>query len=75
MSYRFLKKPAMEMQAMALSKLKEIKTKAVKQKAIKPSPASDEAAYFRALARGFEGGDPDDDWYAAEAEIKQAADH
>lgn len=30
-----------------------------------------EAAYFRAMARGFEGGNPDDDWYAAEAEIEQ----
>lgn len=31
-----------------------------------------EAAYFRAMARGFEGGNPDDDWYAAEAQIEQA---
>ena len=31
-----------------------------------------EAAYYRALARGFEGGHADEDWYAAEAEIKQA---
>lgn len=28
-----------------------------------------EAAYFRAAARGFEGGDPVQDWLAAEAEI------
>jgi len=31
-----------------------------------------EAAYFRAMACGFEGGHPVDDWYAAEAEIEQA---
>jgi hypothetical protein len=30
-----------------------------------------EAAYFRAMARGFEGGNADDDWYWAEAEIAQ----
>ncbi|MGD2074251.1 MAG: DUF2934 domain-containing protein [Gammaproteobacteria bacterium] len=28
-----------------------------------------EAAYFRAEHRGFEGGDPDEDWYQAEREI------
>jgi|KBSMisStandDraft_5_1062788.scaffolds.fasta_scaffold1138747_2 hypothetical protein len=28
-----------------------------------------EAAYFRAEARGFGGGDPVEDWLAAEAEI------
>lgn len=28
-----------------------------------------EAAYYRAAARGFQGGDPLDDWLAAEAEI------
>ncbi len=28
-----------------------------------------EAAYFRALQRGFAGGSPEDDWYTAEAEI------
>jgi hypothetical protein len=28
-----------------------------------------EAAYYRAERRGFEGGDPTDDWAAAEAEI------
>jgi len=28
-----------------------------------------EAAYFRALARGFEGGDPLEDWLTAEQEI------
>jgi hypothetical protein len=28
-----------------------------------------EAAYFRALNRGFQGGDPIDDWIAAEVEI------
>src|SRR5689334_17604456 len=28
-----------------------------------------EAAYFRALARGLQGGDPVDDWLMAEAEI------
>lgn len=28
-----------------------------------------EAAYYRALNRGFDGGDPNDDWYAAEREI------
>lgn len=32
----------------------------------------EEAAYFRALNRGFEGGDPEDDWYAAEREIVRA---
>lgn len=31
-----------------------------------------EAAYFRAAARGFRGGDPVQDWLAAEAEIDQA---
>jgi tRNA(Ile2) C34 agmatinyltransferase TiaS len=31
-----------------------------------------EAAYYRALARDFVGGNADEDWYAAEAEIKQA---
>jgi hypothetical protein len=31
-----------------------------------------ETAYYRALARGFEGGHADEDWYAAEAEIKKA---
>lgn len=31
-----------------------------------------EAAYYRALRRGFEGGDPVDDWLAAEREINQA---
>lgn len=31
-----------------------------------------EAAYFRAMTRGFEGGNPDDDWYTAKAEIEQA---
>lgn len=30
-----------------------------------------EAAYFRALGRGFEGGDPVDDWVAAEREINR----
>jgi hypothetical protein len=30
-----------------------------------------EAAYFRALARGFQGGDPIDDWLAAEREINR----
>ncbi|MBI3896875.1 MAG: DUF2934 domain-containing protein [Gammaproteobacteria bacterium] len=30
-----------------------------------------EAAYFRAVARGFQGGDPIDDWLAAEAEINR----
>nr|SPS06874.1 protein of unknown function [Candidatus Nitrotoga fabula] len=29
-----------------------------------------EAAYMRALNRNFEGGDPEADWYAAEAEIR-----
>lgn len=28
-----------------------------------------EAAYYRALNRGFNGGDPNEDWYAAEREI------
>jgi len=31
-----------------------------------------EAAYFRAMARDFEGGKADDDWYTAEAEIEQS---
>jgi hypothetical protein len=31
-----------------------------------------EAAYYHALARGFEEGKEDDDWYAAEAEIERA---
>ena len=30
-----------------------------------------EAAYFRALARGFNGGDPLEDWLAAEQEINR----
>lgn len=30
-----------------------------------------EAAYYRALARGFQGGDPVDDWLAAEREINR----
>ena len=33
-----------------------------------------EAAYYRALQRGFHGGSPDDDWYAAEAEIQRVSD-
>jgi hypothetical protein len=33
-----------------------------------------EAAYFRALARGFEGGDPLDDWLAAEQEFTRETD-
>ena len=31
-----------------------------------------EAAYFRAQARGFEGGDPETDWLEAEREVDQA---
>ena len=31
-----------------------------------------QAAYYRALARGFQEGHADEDWYAAEAEIEQA---
>lgn len=31
-----------------------------------------EAAYFRAEARGFCGGDPLEDWLAAEAEVDRA---
>ena len=47
------------------------------QPATRPSDADlrlmvAEAAYYRALARGFEGGHADEDWYAAEAEIEQA---
>jgi hypothetical protein len=30
-----------------------------------------EAAYFRALERGFEGGSPEQDWYAAEEDIRR----
>jgi hypothetical protein len=30
-----------------------------------------EAAYYRALERGFQGGSPEDDWYAAEADIQR----
>ncbi len=30
-----------------------------------------EAAYYRALQRGFDGGDPNEDWLAAEREIDQ----
>jgi Protein of unknown function (DUF2934) len=30
-----------------------------------------EAAYLRALERGFEGGDPVSDWLAAESEINE----
>ncbi|MFA5941486.1 MAG: DUF2934 domain-containing protein [Sinimarinibacterium sp.] len=30
-----------------------------------------EAAYYRALNRGFNGGDPNEDWYAAEHEIDE----
>lgn len=29
------------------------------------------AAYYRAQARGFEPGSPEQDWYAAENELKQ----
>jgi hypothetical protein len=29
------------------------------------------AAYFRAESRGFEGGSPEDDWYEAEAEVRE----
>ena len=29
------------------------------------------AAYFRAQARGFEGGSADEDWYEAEAELRE----
>ena len=29
-----------------------------------------DAAYYRALARGFDGGDPVEDWLIAEAEIE-----
>jgi hypothetical protein len=29
------------------------------------------AAYFRAAARGFEGGSSDEDWYEAEAELRE----
>ena len=31
-----------------------------------------EAAYFRALNRGFNGGDPVEDWLTAEREIERA---
>lgn len=30
-----------------------------------------EAAYYRAEARGFEAGSPEDDWYEAEAELRE----
>jgi hypothetical protein len=30
-----------------------------------------QAAYFRAESRGFEGGSPEDDWYEAEAELRE----
>ncbi len=30
-----------------------------------------EAAYFRAMKRGFQGGSPEQDWLEAEAEIEQ----
>ncbi|MHB8622522.1 MAG: DUF2934 domain-containing protein [Sulfuricaulis sp.] len=30
-----------------------------------------EAAYFRAMQRGFNGGDPIDDWLSAEREINR----
>lgn len=33
-----------------------------------------EAAYFRALNRGFQGGDCNDDWYRAETQINAALD-
>jgi hypothetical protein len=29
------------------------------------------AAYFRAESRGFEGGSPEDDWFEAEAELRE----
>ena len=29
------------------------------------------AAYFRAESRGFEGGSPDEDWYEAEAQVRE----
>lgn len=30
-----------------------------------------EKAYFRALSRGFQGGDPVEDWLVAEREVKE----
>ncbi|MEW6167357.1 MAG: DUF2934 domain-containing protein [Pseudomonadota bacterium] len=33
-----------------------------------------EAAYYRALNRGFNGGDPNEDWFAAEREIDARSD-
>jgi hypothetical protein len=30
-----------------------------------------EAAYFRAQQRGFDGGNPEEDWFAAEREIDE----
>ena len=75
----------MEMQAMPLSKMKQVKPE--KHDSTRASggqvlsgPVSEEsrnlmiaqAAYFRALARGFEAGHAEEDWYAAEAEIEQA---
>ena len=69
---------------MPLSKLKEIRSKDTESTMASEDPGSvithskgnhcltvAQAAYFRALARGFEGGNADDDWYAAEAEIEQ----
>ena len=70
------------MQAVPLSKLKEIRSEYIESTAASEDTGSvitdsqenhcqmvAQAAYFRALARGFEGGNADDDWYAAEAEI------
>ncbi len=31
----------------------------------------EEAAYYRAMQRGFNGGDPCDDWFVAEQEINR----
>ena len=69
---------------MPLSNMKQIKSKGMKS-TVEPdnqgpviiSPEDDRnlmisrAAYYRALARGFEPGHEEEDWYAAEVEITE----
>lgn len=70
----------MPRQATATSRKIDAKPHRIGRKSSVPSPNStsneedrlrmiSDAAYFRALGRGFASGDPVDDWLAAEAEI------
>lgn len=59
-----------------MAKAKDRTTATVKAFPAKTAPSAEErhrmiaeAAYFRAEARGFRGGDPVEDWLQAEAEI------